>query len=834
MSYRYHLKLVGVIAGIAILSMGILTSSSRPTWDLAQRTTPYIFTFSNPSAVYCTDLGYDYQSVEDDSGGIHGVCIFSDNSQCDAWDFLAGKCGQQYSYCEQQGYDIRVEKNGIEGFAQEMAICTDGDGQDIGPVDELTQLKAKVYSCGKPDEANAGNGTTLVPEMDPLIQQIASSQLDNATPTEWDWRNATYKSVTGNWTTPVKDQGGCGSCWAFSAVGVSETALNLAAQNPALDPDLSEEYLVSDCHMADGYQTCCGGWDYDALEFIRDEGIPDEGCMPYVDGLDTGCGCNYGCNTSGTNACTYHGIGQCSDRTCANRCTNWASRITKINHTGYVGTDRTTIKNTLVAFGPLSVSIRASNWYWDGDVLRCSVDSPTNHAVAVVGYKDTPSVGAGGYWIVKNSWGSTWNGDGYVKIGYGECSIESDVYYASALTLTELTPTPLSPSGTIDGVASPTFKWTSSLGATSYRLAVYSYAESAYLILGTIENSYCNATECSYPSPINLTNGDYKFKVLAYTPGGVTPYSDWMNFAITGIPENPVPISPSGTLNGVMKPTFEWSTYPSATSYRLAVYSIPDASYLILDTVPTSYCSATQCTYPSPVTFSNGDYRFKVLAYIPGGVTPYSDWMLFDITGVTLPPPPYPPSPIGPTGFVTTHRPTFQWSSVEYATFYRLGVYSYATASYIILENLYPNCVAGVCSYTHPTVDLPNGNYQFKVMARNSSGYTAYSSWMSFSVFSYLPIAPTLLSPSGTVSINPPEFQWSAVSGATMYRLAVYSYNTGSYVILTYVYPSACSGSLCAYTPPSALASGNYKFKMLTYNAYGISGYSDWMSFTVP
>jgi len=62
----------------------------------------------------------------------------------------------------------------------------------------------------------------------------------------------------------------------------------------------------------------------------------------------------------------------------------------------------------------------------------------------------------------------------------------------------------------------------------------------------------------------------------------------------------------------------------------------------------------------------------------------------------------------------------------------------------------------------------------------------------------------------------------------------VYANATASYVILIPVAPGACSGTVCSYTPTASLASGSYKFKMLTYNVYGASGYSDWMSFTVP
>jgi hypothetical protein len=183
---------------------------------------------------------------------------------------------------------------------------------------------------------------------------------------------------------------------------------------------------------------------------------------------------------------------------------------------------------------------------------------------------------------------------------------------------------------------------------------------------------------------------------------------------------------------------------------------------------------------------------------------------------------------------VDTHRPTFQWYAVENATFYRLAVYSYASATYLVVENVYPSCVAGVCSYAPSTWDLANGSYGFKMRSRNSSGYTAFGTMMNFDVLSNLPVAPTLLAPTGTVSTARPEFRWSEVSGATKYRLLVYSIATGSFAISTDVSPTACSGSVCSYVPPSNLASGNYKFKMMTYNTYGSSGYSAYKSFTVP
>jgi hypothetical protein len=63
--------------------------------------------------------------------------------------------------------------------------------------------------------------------------------------------------------------------------------------------------------------------------------------------------------------------------------------------------------------------------YFDGDIYRCTNDSGINHGVIIAGYND-----AGGYWIVKNSWGSYWGNGGYFKVGYGECAIGQFVTYA--------------------------------------------------------------------------------------------------------------------------------------------------------------------------------------------------------------------------------------------------------------------------------------------------------------------------------------------------------------------------------------------------------------------
>lgn len=245
-------------------------------------------------------------------------------------------------------------------------------------------------------------------------------------PASWDWRNVTSNSVSGDWTSPVKDQGNCGSCWAFAAVGQTEAVLNLAVGNPNLDKNLAEEYLVSDCAINAG--TCCGGWHSSALDFIKNNGIPDEACLPYVSGS---CSC-FG---SGSCSCKYSSDNSCSNATCSQRCSNYGSRLSKIDAYGSVIPNQTAIKQALITYGPLSVAMDVAEGdnSWDSNrVFKCSNPTGVDHSVVIVGYND-----AGGYWIVKNSWGSTWNGNGFFKVGYGQCLIEDYVYYAHATSSAE-------------------------------------------------------------------------------------------------------------------------------------------------------------------------------------------------------------------------------------------------------------------------------------------------------------------------------------------------------------------------------------------------------------
>jgi len=419
-------------------------------------------------------MGYAYQTVDDGSGGQTGVCLLPDELTCNAWDFLSGRCGAEYSYCAQNGYQTLTLAHG-GAYAPQHAVCVDASGATLGTVEELSNLAEELVSCG-------AEAAIVEPSLESPDEIYTADLAPDALPAAFDWRNN-----GGNWLTPVKDQGMCGSCWAFSTVGVAESALEIAANDPGLTPDLSEQYMVADCSVVGDYQNCCGGYTSHALQFIRDQGIPDEACMTYIDG--DGCSC-YG-GTCDAN-CTYSSSGKCSDRTCANRCTDWSSRLSRIKTYGSVATDRLSIKNALIAKGPLSASLYMGGTFDANGVYRCSVDDYPNHAVVLVGYNDAEK-----YWVVRNSWGSDWNGNGYFKIGYGECQIEENVYYATAEKAPQ-PPAEFAKEAPANGIGGLTPKvpvsWNASRGAESYEVCA-----------DTTDNDACDTSWISTGGALSAT-----------------------------------------------------------------------------------------------------------------------------------------------------------------------------------------------------------------------------------------------------------------------------------------------------------------------------------------
>jgi len=232
-----------------------------------------------------------------------------------------------------------------------------------------------------------------------------------------DWRNKDGH----NWVTPIKNQGDCGSCWAFSVVGTEESQILIGLNKPALrsSMDLSEQFVVS-CNESN--YGCCGGYTDLASNFLRDTGTPDEACFP------------------------YYSSGYCDDDDvshtlpCSDRCSNWVDRTKKICGWTWVNegqnVSRTALKNGL-NHSPLSVCMRCyypDFWSYSGGVYTHSwCPWPWCywagwHAIILVGYNDS-----GSYWIMKNSWGTDWGESGYMRIAYSESNYSNSRFGTDAL-----------------------------------------------------------------------------------------------------------------------------------------------------------------------------------------------------------------------------------------------------------------------------------------------------------------------------------------------------------------------------------------------------------------
>lgn len=226
-----------------------------------------------------------------------------------------------------------------------------------------------------------------------LVAQARAEEEAEATytyPPSIDWRNKDGY----DWTTPVGDQSGCGSCVAFGTIGAIESRLKIVSNNPNLNPDLSEAHLFY-C----GCGNCCEyGWYPDAaMNFARDTGIVDEPCFPYYP-------YNQPCNL----------------------CSNWASRVTKIESWWGKASSTEAMKEALTQRGPFEATMYVYNdfYYYTGGIYRYTWGGYRGgHAVTIVGYDDSK-----GYWIAKNSWGTGWGESGWFKIAYGECGIDDYAY----------------------------------------------------------------------------------------------------------------------------------------------------------------------------------------------------------------------------------------------------------------------------------------------------------------------------------------------------------------------------------------------------------------------
>ncbi|MEW6260020.1 MAG: C1 family peptidase [Thermodesulfobacteriota bacterium] len=217
-------------------------------------------------------------------------------------------------------------------------------------------------------------------------------------PPSFDWRNSGV-------VTPVKNQGACGSCWAFASVGELESlaVMNVGSVGQEY-PDLSEQFLVSYNLSNKG---CRGGAMDRAAEFLKQFGTPFEACKPYT----------------------------ATSKKLPLPCSTWKEEAETIESWSYVPRTVEDLKAAVYQQPIATAYLVYTDFYsYTGGVYEhVSGELEGGHAVLVVGWDD-----ANQCFIVKNSWGADWGEQGYFRIAYSQMANEVEFGTDSVLYKSEI------------------------------------------------------------------------------------------------------------------------------------------------------------------------------------------------------------------------------------------------------------------------------------------------------------------------------------------------------------------------------------------------------------
>jgi C1A family cysteine protease len=398
----------------------------------------------------------------------------------------------------------------------------------ISFADELTDIQSAVKAKGakwtagetsmmKLSKEERKKRLGLILDLSPQ-EELAPAPMEQLTvaPVSLDWRNN-----GGDFVTPIRNQGSCGSCWAFATTAALESATLIAQNWSGADLNLAEQTLVS----CSGSGDCGGGYIGSASNYIRNTGLPLEACFLYkaLDSNDN------------------------PPVTCDQACLNWWNSTYKIDSYSGVSATVDAIKNALNTNGPLVTTMAVYNDFFSysgGVYTHVTGTLAGYHAILIVGYDDP-----GQYFIVKNSWGPSWGSAagfgterGYFMIAYSQMS--SDVGFGAgtlkySLASPNSTITVASPNGSENWQAGTTdtiaWTYTGSPGA-AVQIELYKGSSLNRVITSSTSAGTGGSGSYNWPIPSDMVFGtDYLIKVTSTTYSSVSDMSDGY-FTINAVP----------------------------------------------------------------------------------------------------------------------------------------------------------------------------------------------------------------------------------------------------------------------------------------------------------
>jgi len=316
---------------------------------------------------------------------------------------------KEYTVQFNKTYDSTELAARLDAFAYNMRKIDELntiEGQEIYGLTKFSDLSPAEFKFRYLTYSRSSFDRSTVPVVDIAV---APGSILNVSGTV-DWR-------TKHKVTPVKDQGQCGSCWAFSATEAVESAWLMAGNTQEI---LAPQQITS-CDRVD--EGCNGGDTPTAYKYVEKAGgMVTEKDYPYKSG-----------KTGKTGKC---------------RIKKKMKRVVSIKGFTYATTPKPNLEadagkwqaneakmaTAMSKMGPMSICVDAESWqnYKKGVVTK-TCKKQLDHCVQAVGYNMGDANGAGAYWIVRNSWNTDWGLDGYIHVGYGGnyCGISDEATFAT-------------------------------------------------------------------------------------------------------------------------------------------------------------------------------------------------------------------------------------------------------------------------------------------------------------------------------------------------------------------------------------------------------------------